>query len=388
MTKPFNISKTLVYEAYKLVKANQGSAGIDQESLDKFDLNLQDNLYKLWNRLSSGSYFPSAVKAVLIPKKQGGERLLGIPTVGDRICQMVVKLTFEPKIEPIFHNDSYGYRPRKSAHDALNITRKRCWKYNWLLEFDIKGLFDNIDHTLLMKAVAAHTDNKWVLLYIRRWLKAPIQMPDGQIVQRTCGTPQGGVISPILSNLFLHYVFDMWMTRNHNNKLWARYADDGIIHCTTEAEAQSLVNELQLRFAECKLELHPTKTKIIYCKDQNRTGKYPNISFKFLGYEFRCRSAENSQRKQIFASFLPAVGKDTRVAMNAKIRKMNVRNRTDLELTEIAKWCNPILEGWINYYGKFYKSALMPVLKHFNETLVRWVLRKYKNLRFKHQART
>ena len=386
MTKPFDIPKTLVYEAYQLVKANRGSAGVDQQSLDAFDLNWKDNLYKLWNRLSSGSYFPPAVKGVQIPKKQGGHRLLGVPTVSDRIGQMVVKLAFEPNVEPIFHVDSYGYRPGKSALDAIATTRTRCWKYNWILEFDIKGLFDNIDHTLLMKAVKKHTNNKWVLLYIERWLKAPMHMPNGDIVARTCGVPQGGVISPILSNLFLHYVFDMWMTLNHANKPWARYADDALTHCRTEAEAQALLVELKLRFEECKLELHPTKTKIVYCKDGRRKGSYSNTSFKFLGYEFRARSAKNVQRNELFASFLPAVGKDTRVAMNAKIRKMNVRNRTDMELIDIAKWLNPILQGWINYYGKFYKTALMPVLEHFNETLVKWALRKYDNLKYKHRG--
>jgi RNA-directed DNA polymerase len=225
-TKPYTISKKVVYDAFLRVKANKGSAGIDEKSIEEFEVNLKDNLYKLWNRMSSGSYFPPAVKAVEIPKKAGGTRTLGIPTVADRIAQMVVKLYFEPLVEPFFHEDSYGYRPNKSAIQALEITRKRCWKYNWVLEFDIKGLFDNIDHGLLMKAVKKHTNNKWVKLYINRWLKAPFQTKEG-VIERTSGTPQGGVISPVLANLFLHYTFDKWMTINHPNNSFARYADDG-----------------------------------------------------------------------------------------------------------------------------------------------------------------
>ena len=215
-TKPFTVPKALVWKAFQHVKANQGSSGVDKQSIEQFEQNLSKNLYKIWNRMSSGTYFPPAVKGVEIPKKQGGTRLLGVPTVSDRIAQMVVKLVLEPKVEPHFCTDSYGYRPDKSAIDAVAITRQRCWKYKWLLEFDIRGLFDNIDHELLMKAVKKHVDTNWIILYIERWLTAPMQMPDGKIINRTCGTPQGGVVSPILSNLFLHYVFDVWMCRNYN----------------------------------------------------------------------------------------------------------------------------------------------------------------------------
>ena len=277
-TKPFIISKHLVVEAYKLVKANAGGVGVDRQSLADFDLNLKDNLYRIWNRLSSGSYFPPPVKAVPIPKKQGGERILGVPTVSDRIAQMVIKLMFEPTVEPYFLPDSYGYRPNKSALEAVGVTRQRCWEYNWILEYDIKGLFDNIDHELLMKAVMKHTDNKCIILYVERWLKAPLQLADGTLVERTKGTPQGGVISPVLSNLFLHYVFDVWMKRHHPTVPWCRYADDGLLHCRMEQEAQRLLVELKQRFEECNLELHPTKTKIVYCKDENRKGTYPQTA--------------------------------------------------------------------------------------------------------------
>jgi len=384
-TKPFTIPKNLVVKAYRLVKENKGAAGVDQQSLDDFDKNLKDNLYRIWNRLSSGSYFPPAVKAVPIPKKNGGERILGIPTVSDRIAQMVVKLVFEPTVEPHFLPDSYGYRPNKSALDAVGITRQRCWRYNWVLEFDIKGLFDNIDHELLMKAVRKHTSEKWVILYIERWLKAPVQLSDGTLVERTKGTPQGGVISPVLSNLFLHYVFDAWMTRKHPTMPWCRYADDGLVHCRTVQEAQQILATLTQRFAECKLELHPAKTKIVYCKDGKRRGDYPQTEFDFLGFTFRRRMVKGKQNN-LFVSFTPAASKTASKSMRAKTRERNLQRRTDLELKDIAKMVNPVIRGWIEYYGRYHRSALEPVFRHFNMKLVAWVKRKYK--RFKgHKTR-
>jgi RNA-directed DNA polymerase len=262
--KPFSIDKKLVYDAYKAVKANAGAAGVDEQSLEMFDTDLMGNLYKIWNRMSSGSYFPPPVRAVPIPKKNGGQRLLGVPTVADRVAQMVVRKIVEREVEPLFLPDSYGYRPNKSALDAIGVTRKRCWQYNWVLEFDIRGLFDNIDHTLLMRAVRKHVTCRWSLLYIERWLKAPMQLEDCTLVQRTKGTPQGGVISPVLANLFLHYAFDAWMTREHPDLPWCRYADDGLVHCRTEAEAVAIKAKLAARLAECQLEMHPDKTKIVY----------------------------------------------------------------------------------------------------------------------------
>ena len=380
-TKPFTISKQLVVEAYQRVKENAGAAGVDQQSLSDFDKDLKNNLYKIWNRMSSGTYFPPAVRAVPIPKKSGGERILGIPTVSDRIAQMVAKLTFEPLVEPCFHENSYGYRPNKSALDAVGITRQRCWKYDWVLEFDIKGLFDNIDHTLLMKAVRKHTDNSWVILYIERWLKAPMQMPDGTCLPRSKGTPQGGVISPVLSNLFLHYVFDVWMGKNHPGKLWCRYADDGLVHCKTEQEAQRLLLELSDRFAECGLELHPEKTKIVYCKDANRQKQYHNTKFTFLGYDFCSRTVRNPGVDDVFMSFSPAVSKASAKAMRSRVRKSGVRKRADLSLEEISRWYNPILKGWIGYYGRYHRSAMGSVMRHFNRTLISWAMRKFEKLR-------
>lgn len=381
MTRTYDIPKSLFVKAFKLVKANAGGAGVDKQSLENFERDLKDNLYKIWNRMSSGSYFPPSVKNVIIPKKSGGHRNLGIPTVGDRIAQMVVKLVFDPCVEPYFLSDSFGYRPNKSAIDAIEVTQKRCWQKDWVLEFDIKGLFDNIPHNLLMKAVEKHTSCKWIKLYIERWLKAPIQISDDEEVKRNCGTPQGGVISPVLSNLFLHYVFDLWMKRNHSDKLWCRYADDGLIHCETEKEAEQILLKLKKRFEECGLELHPDKTRIIYCKDSKRTREYPNKSFDFLGYTFRPRTCKNKKKNILFTSFMPAVSNTSLKAMRQKTRKMNWRNRTNLHLVEIAQKYNPVLRGWLNYYGAFRKSGLDSMWKHFNKTLVVWIMSKYKQFK-------
>lgn len=380
-TKPFVISKWQVWRAFELVKANAGAAGIDKQSISDFEINLKDNLYKIWNRLSSGSYFPPPVRAVAIPKKSGGERILGIPTVGDRIAQMVVKLEFEPTVEPHFLPNSYGYRPRKSALDAIGITRERCWRYNWVLEFDIKGLFDNISHELLLKAVYKHTDVPWVRLYIGRWLTAPMQMPSGEQISRDKGTPQGGIVSPILANLFLHYAFDKWLKKHYPNTLWCRYADDGLIHCHSETEAQHMLAVLKQRFQDCGLELHPVKTKIVYCKDDSRKGQYENTSFDFLGYTFRRRLCKSRKRNSLFVNFTPAVSKEALKSMRLKVRKLRVRMRTELNIAQLARWLNPIISGWIAYYGCYHRSALYAMCRHVNKTLVRWAMRKYKPLR-------
>jgi len=380
-TKPFTISKQIVVQAFKRVKASAGAAGVDQQSLADFEKNLKSNLYKIWNRMSSGSYFPPPVKAVPIPKKSGGERILGVPTVSDRIAQMIVKLMFEPCVEPHFLQDSYGYRPIKSALDAVGITRERCWRYDWLVEYDICGLFDNLDHELLMKAVKKHTDNKWIILYIERWLKTPLQLPDGRLQEKTKGVMQGGVISPVLSNLFLHYVFDAWMKRKYPTIPWCRYADDGLAHCKTEGEARHILAKLTQRFKECGLDVHPTKTKIVYCKDGSRKGNYLNTKFDFLGYEFRRRLLWNSKRNSVFVRFTPAISKSAQKSLRAKTREQNFRNRTDLSLKEIAAQYNPILRGWIEYYGRYNRSSLYPVFTHFNRTLAAWAMRKFKRFR-------
>jgi RNA-directed DNA polymerase len=375
--RSFVISKESVWQAYQKVKANKGAAGIDDQTIAKFEEDLKNNLYKLWNRMSSGAYFPPPVKAVAIPKKGGGERILGIPTVVDRIAQMVVKDHFEPLVEPRFHEDSYGYRPGKSAIQAIAVTRKRCWRYDWVLEFDIKGLFDNIPHEKLMLAVRKHTQCRWVILYIERWLTAPFQKNDGERVARTSGTPQGGVISPVLANLFLHYVFDMWMKKNRPQNPWARYADDGIVHCRSEKEAQELVKQLGTRFQECGLELHPTKTRIVYCKDDDRAGEYSNEKFDFLGYTFRPRLAKNRYGK-FFVSFLPAVSDKAAKSMRQSIHDWRMHLKPDKSIEDLSRMFNPIIRGWINYYGNFYPSWLYRVMRYLNRALVHWVRRKYK----------
>jgi RNA-directed DNA polymerase len=385
-SKPFNIDKRLVYEAYKAVKSNGGAAGVDEQTIEQFEADLAGNLYKIWNRMSSGSYFPLPVRAVAIPKKSGGERILGVPTVADRVAQMVVKLVIEPILDPIFLADSYGYRPNKSALDAIGATRERCWKYNWVLEFDIKGLFDNIDHELLLRAVRKHITCKWALLYIERWLKASMVKEDGTTIERNRGTPQGGVVSPILANLFMHYTFDLWMARTHRDLPWCRYADDGLVHCRTEQEAEALKAELHDRLMECHLEMHPTKTKIVYCKDGKRKGKHPNFKFDFLGYCFRPRLVRRFRDNSLFGGFNPAVSPSAMKAMRQTIRDLNIRRQTQLSLQHIAQKLNPLLRGWIAYYGRYAPSALHPLLRYVNQTLVAWALRKFK--RFKdHKTR-
>ncbi|MGG4070887.1 group II intron reverse transcriptase/maturase [Bacillus tropicus] len=384
-TKSYEISKHTVWEACERVKANKGAAGVDEESIQKFEENLKDNLFKIWNRMSSGSYFPPPVKAVEIPKKNGGVRILGIPTVSDRIAQMTVKLYFEPMVEPIFHSDSYGYRPGKSAIDAVRVTRTRCWRHDWVLEFDIKGLFDNIDHGLLMKAVRKHTDCPWVILYIERWLKAPFQMKNGEKVERTSGTPQGGVISPVLANLFMHYTFDKWMGIKHPHNPWARYADDAVIHCRTKEEAERLLEQLRNRFNACKLELHPDKTRIVYCKDDDRKGEHSEIKFDFLGYTFRPRRSKNRFGKH-FINFTPAVSNKACKAMRQTIRGWRMHLKPDVAIDDLSRMFNASIRGWINYYGHFCKSQLYPVLRHMNEALIHWARRKYKKLE-RHKTR-
>jgi len=378
--KPFNIPKREVWEAYKRVRANQGAAGVDGQSIAEFEQDLSNNLYKLWNRLSSGSYFPLPVRRVDIPKATGGTRPLGIPTVTDRIAQMVVKRYLEPLLEPIFHEDSYGYRPGKSAIRAVGTARQRCWRRDWVLDLDIKGFFDNIDHGLLIRAVRKHTDCKWVLLYTERWLKAPVRFADGTLEARDRGTPQGGVISPLLANLFLHYALDAWMVRNHPDIPFERYADDGIYHCANLAQAERLKALVEQRLTDCGLALHPDKTKIVYCKDTRRRGDYPRHKFDFLGYTFRPRKSKN-RRGEYFVSFSPAVSNKAATAIRRTMRRWALHQRSDKSLEDLAGIVNPALRGWINYYGRFYKSALYPPLRHLDRYLTRWAMRKYKGLK-------
>lgn len=378
--KSFDISKRQVWEAYKCVKANRGSAGIDKQSIAEFEEDISNNLYKIWNRMSSGSYFPSPVMRVEIPKEDGRTRPLGIPTVADRIAQMVVKNYLEPILEPHFHVDSYGYRPNKSALDAVGMARKRCWRYNWVLDLDIKGFFDNISHELLMKAVTKHTECRWVLLYVERWLKAPVAMLDGSFVYPEKGTPQGGVVSPLLANLFLHYAFDYWMQRKYPHVPFERYADDMVCHCRTESQARKLLADLNERLGDCGLKLHSEKTKIVYCKDEDRKGDYPVKKFDFLGYTFRPRLSRN-RRGKFFVNFSPAISNKAAKAIRKKVRSWSWQLRPGDTLEDLARECNSIIRGWIYYYGRYYPSAMRRILEHINWRLVRWATCKYKKLR-------
>lgn len=383
-TKPLPISKRQVWEAYKRIRANKGAAGIDGQTIAGFEEHLEDNLYKLWNRLASGSYFPQPVKRVDIPKANGATRPLGIPTVTDRIAQMLVKMHLEPELETHFHPDSYGYRPHKSALDAVGMTRKRCWQNDWALSLDIKGFFDNINHDLLLRALDKHTQEKWVILYIKRWLKAPIAFKDGRTIHPQEGTPQGGVISPLLANLFLHYTFDHWMTRHKPQIPFERYADDIVCHCKTEVEVNTLKEALNERFNVCKLTLHPAKTQIIYCKDEDRRGNYFNTSFDFLGYTFRPRMSKN-RRGKYFVNFSPAMSDKAAKLVRSKVKQWRWNLRPGDSLEDLAKECNAKICGWIAYYGRYYYSALYKILEYIDYRLTLWASHKFKRLKGKQQ---
>jgi RNA-directed DNA polymerase len=378
--KSFEISKRAVWEAYRRVKANKGAAGVDEQSILEFEADLKGNLYKLWNRLSSGSYFPPPVRAVEIPKHDGSSRVLGVPTVADRIAQTVVRGYLEPSVEPVFHEDSYGYRAGRSAHDALRVCRERCWRNDWVLDMDIRAFFDSVSWDLVLKAVAHHTDQRWILLYVERWLKAPLQLADGSLVKRDRGTPQGSAISPLLANMFLHYAFDVWMARELPAVRFERYCDDVIVHARSEQHARQLRAAIAKRLAECGLELNERKTRIVYCKDDDRRGSHEHESFDFLGYTFRPRLSKNRFGKH-FLNFTPAVSGEASKRMRREMRRWRIACRSDKTLTDLARMFNAVLQGWINYYGRFYKSMLSPVFRHLNDTLVRWAMRKYKRLR-------
>lgn len=366
-------------EAYWQVKANQGAAGIDHESIAMFEADLSRNLHKLWNRLASGSYFPPPVRQVEIPKRQGGVRILGVPTVADRIAQQVVKARIEGELEALFHSDSYGYRPNKSAADAVAVTRERCWKYDWCVEFDIRRAFDELDWDLLRTAICKHVKDPWARLYIERWLTTSAVSPDGQTVVRTKGVPQGSVIGPLLMNLYMHYCFDAWMRREHPRNPFARYADDAVAHCRSESEAKALLAAIAGRLKACKLEMHPEKSGVVYCKDRNRRQEYPRIQFTFLGYTFRQRRAKARDGKA-WTNFLPAVSAAATRRMCRTIREWHLPRQTPASLNELAMRYDPTLRGWLNYYGRFYRSALWRVFDHVDQSLLRWARRKHRRL--------
>jgi RNA-directed DNA polymerase len=377
--KQFAISQSVVRAAFEKVKANKGSAGVDDQSVETFEENLDANLYKIWNRMSSGTYFPPPVLCVEIPKSSGGTRTLGVPTVADRVAQMVVKMYLEPEVDPKFHPDSYGYRPNKSALDAVAKASERCLQKWWVIDLDIRAFFDSLDHEILMKMVRLHTNCRWILLYIERWLKAPLQRKDGTLVERTCGSPQGSVVSPLLANIYLHHAFDMWMAKRLPTVPFERYADDIVVHCN-EGQRKNVLSDITYRLALFKLDVHPEKTKIVYCKQANRTGRYPTTAFDFLGFTFRPRGMRNKDG-HIFLGFGPAISDSAAKEIRRTIRGWQLHRRTFTSLPELARTINAIVRGWINYYGRFHRSRLYRTLSGINRFLVKWAMWKYKRRR-------
>ena len=378
-TKSIPVSKEQVWLAYKKVKANQGSAGVDQISMEEFDAQRSKHLYKLWNRLASGSYFPPPVKEVEIPKKDGKVRKLGIPTIADRVAQMVVKEYLEARFEKIFSPNSYGYRPEKSAHQALEKVRQNCRKTDWAIDLDIKGFFDNIDHERLMLAVQKHVPEKWCLLYIQRWLTMPVQTKSGELIQKQGkGTPQGGVISPLLANLFLHYAMDKWLEQNHPNVEYVRYADDAILHCRTKTEAEQTLAALDERMKACGLELHPEKTKQVYCRDYRRQDTYETVKFDFLGYSFQPRSTKSKQTGKLFLGFDCAISISSKKRIADKLEDLKIDRLNFKSIVGVALYLEPFIRGWINYYGKYRITELKPVFLLLRQRLVWWARKRYK----------
>ena len=379
--KSFDISKREVWEAWLLVKANKGAPGVDGCSIEDFEKDLKNNLYKIWNRMSSGSYFPPAVRAVEIPKSHGGgTRILGVPTVADRIAQTVVARRLEAKVEPIFHPDSYGYRPGRSALHAVAACRERCWKTNWVVDLDIQKFFDSVPWDLVVKAVQANTDLPWVVLYVKRWLQAPLRLPDGTLQSRDRGTPQGSSVSPVLANLFLHYAFDAWMARTFPTIQFERYVDDAVVHCVSKAQAIMVARAIGNRMVEVGLRLHPDKTKIVYCKDGNRREKHEHTAFTFLGYTFRARGAR-TRAGTVFTSFAPAISKEALKRISETVRRWRLDRKTGQTLADLARWINPIVRGWMQYYGRFNHSALYRLLQRINTYLMRFLRNKFKRVR-------
>jgi group II intron reverse transcriptase/maturase len=377
--KSHEIPKQLIWAAWLKVKSNGGAAGADGVTIEQFEERVKDNLYRLWNRMASGSYFPGPVRAVEIPKK-GGTRVLGIPNVIDRVAQTTAVLALEPEVERIFHPDSYGYRPGRSPVDAVRVCRRRCFEKDWVVDLDVRSFFDSVPWDLMLKAVARHTTQGWVLLYVERWVKAPMQMPDGTLIRRTRGTPQGGPISPLIANLFLHYGLDMWLLREFPTVRFERFADDAVVHCVTERQAHQVREAIERRLGSVGLQLHPDKTRIVYCKDDRRRLDYGQVTFTFCGYAFRPRKTYGKVDKRSRTGFLPAVAAGKLTDMSRKIASWGLHRRTTRSLESLAGEVNPVLRGWLNYFTVFYPSAVNPIGKRVDRHLTRWARRKYKRL--------
>lgn len=367
-TKSQPITKVMVWQAFKEVKANKGSAGIDKMDWEYLEENKKTELYKLWNRLTSGSYYPNAVKQVGIPKKDGGIRKLGIPTILDRIAQQVVKRHLERIVDPLFHESSFGYRPNRNCHQAVKQANVNSFNHDFAIDLDIKGFFDNIDHELLMKSVTHYCKDKWVIMYVERWLKSGVVQQDGSFVPTLSGTPQGGVISPLLANLFLHVVFDKWMEKQHPTKPFERYADDIVVHCKTEKQALYMLHLINKRMESCKLVLHSEKSKIVNLRGISLK-KYPK-GFDFLGFTIRPSSIKSKSKVKSIPSIFISQKSKNNLMEKFKTLKIHKKRKT---IEEIAKEINPVLRGIINYYHKFRKSDIRNVWRQLNERLLKWV---------------
>jgi len=378
-TKSVPVSKEQVWDAYKKVRSNAGSAGVDGVSMEAYDANRSAHLYKLWNRMASGSYFPPPVKEVEVPKKDGKIRKLGIPTISDRVAQMVVKDYLEPRFEKIFSPHSYGYRPGKNAHQALSAVRENVRMLDWVIDLDIKGFFDNIDHGKLMLAVKRHVPEKWCLMYIERWLQMPVLTKSGELTQKQGkGTPQGGVLSPLLANLFLHYAMDKWLEQTHSAVRYERYADDAILHCKSKVQADYVVRNLNKRMKQCGLELHPEKTKLVYCRDHRRQGDHPMVKFDFLGYSFQPRTAKSKRDGALYLGYDCAISISSKKRIAEKMRELGIEHLTHKSIVGVAQFLEPYIRGWINYYGKFRLWEMNPVFQWLRRRLVMWARKRYK----------
>lgn len=380
VAKTIPITYHMVVEAYRKVKQGGKAAGIDGETWQTFEKKgVERELYVIWNRMASGSYFPSAVREVEIPKKDGKTRKLGIPTIRDRIAQQVIKTYMEVRIDKHFHESSYGYRPMKSSKQALTAVRENCLKEDWVLDMDISKFFDEIDHDLMLKAVEAMVPEKWVLLYVERWLKMKVEKADGSVVDKgNRGTPQGGVISPILANLFLHFGLDKWLEKNFPHIHFVRYADDAIIHCKDKETAEQMQEAIAKRMHEIGLRLNAEKTKIVYCKDYRRRGKYEKVQFGFLGFSYQPRMSRSHYGRNCITTFTPEISKENQKKIRDSIKESVNWCNTTQTMQQIAARLNSKLRGWLHYFGLFGKRELRKVMLYLEWKLVRWIGRKHK----------
>ncbi|MBX3240066.1 MAG: group II intron reverse transcriptase/maturase [Chitinophagaceae bacterium] len=380
-SKPVPVTKDMVREAYRKVRSNKGSAGVDEVSLQEFDGNLSKNLYKLCNRMASGSYFPMPVKEVIIPKSNGGKRKLGIPSISDRIAQEVVKSYLEPRMEAVFLPQSYGYRPHKNAHQALEQVRENVRQFAWVIDMDIKSFFDEVNHELLKKAIDKHVPEKWVKMYIRRWLEAPVQTPEGLVHKQGQGTPQGGVISPLLANLFLHYVLDKWLKKTFPAIRFVRYADDIVVHCISEKQSHYVLAGIRRRLQECQLRLSEEKTKITYCQDYRRQARkdYPG-KFDFLGHTFKPMTKKSNRDNGVFLGFDCEMSMKSRTRIISDWKQMNFQRQSTWTIQDIAALLNAKTRGIINYFGKVNTFSPERLFRYLDYRIAKWVKNKYKRL--------